>query len=84
MCIGALNGCKVNRKNGGLLWCVFEELYMCLFVYVVAQIQMHLHDKLYWDCFRLSPNVILVAYTIVKPSQDDPYVYCMTFVYDFD
>jgi hypothetical protein len=61
--------------------CVWGIIYVSI-VYVVAQMQMHLHDKLYWDCFRLSPNVILVAYVIVKPSQDDPYVYCMTFVYN--
>jgi hypothetical protein len=24
------------------------------------------------------------SYAIVKPSQDDPNVYCMTFVYNFD
>jgi hypothetical protein len=50
------------------------------YIFIVYVVQMYcIFNTLLINCPRLSPNIILIAYVIMKISQDDLFGYCMTF-----
>ncbi len=60
--------------------CVFGEWRCVFIVYVVVKMQSHFWDNVNFF-FKLSPNVISIAYVIFKIPQDEPSRCCITFAY---
>jgi len=62
---------------------VFEEWKYIFIVYVVMQMWLHLWhivNRFLW----VSPNVVLVAYAIVKNPQDELSNCCITIAYEYN
>jgi hypothetical protein len=67
--------CKIHREIGGLCWSSRGILGMKICIYII------MHRHLYWVCSSLKSNVISSTYFNMKSSQDELFVWCMTFAY---
>jgi hypothetical protein len=62
---------------------VFGEWKYIFIVYIVMQMQSHICGALEKDFSWLNPNVISIAYAIVKSPQNELSSCCMTFAYEY-
>jgi len=62
---------------------VFGEWKYIFIVYIVMQMQSHICGTIYIKNSRLNPNVVSIAYGIVKSPQNELSSCCMTFAYEY-